>query len=335
MNGESLDDEWVGEKDMPERWVEAHEFRRTSDLWEYGPIDIPTIVHVSATPLKATPIPPESSDPLLQRSASPKTFAAPPNSQPFPLSPPRLPSYTAPSDDRSSATDDKEESSDDDLPESALSALLAMTKPSQSHGSQSTSAQRPGQSGDTRPPKPRASPAKKPPSVVIKKEKREVASPGPEREPSSSSRKKKQTTISPAVSTSLVPSAEPPSSNTTTGTKPSAKAQGKRKADPAPAPGPPAKRNKARHMHIHPRKHDDFWYLDGNIIIQINDTRFRLHRSRLTLQSEFFEELFDRKDGPGEIDIRPEMVDGHPLYVVLDVDAEDFANMLRAMDNAM
>lgn len=88
-------------------------------------------------------------------------------------------------------------------------------------------------------------------------------------------------------------------------------------------------------MHVHPRKHDEFWYLDGNIIVQIEGTRFKLHRSRLTLQSEFFEELFDRKDGPGEIDIRPELIDGHPLYVVSGVSADDFANMLHAMDNAI
>lgn len=334
MNGETLDNVWMREDDMPERWVEAHKLRRTRDICQYGPINIPPIAHDCTSPLSMMPAPPpQSTAPPLQH---PKTIAVPPNRQPFPLWPPPLSSYTAPLDDRLSVFTDSQESSDEELSAAVDEMLANQVVSSRSHGSQSTSTQRPGRSRDTRKASPLCvAPATKLPSVLRMKKKGAAASLGPERKCSSSSRKKTPTTISPGMSTGLVPRAAPPFSNTSPGTKPSVKAQGKRKADPAPAASPPAKRNKARPMHVHPRKHDEFWYLDGNIIVQIQDTRFRLHRSRLTLQSEFFEELFDRKDGPGNIDIRPEMVDGHPLYVVSDVNAEDFANILRAMDDAM
>ncbi|KAF8226962.1 hypothetical protein L208DRAFT_337193 [Tricholoma matsutake] len=44
-------------------------------------------------------------------------------------------------------------------------------------------------------------------------------------------------------------------------------------------------------------KHPRFWALDGNILIQIGSTRFKLHRSRLTSQSPWFEKLFEWRQG--------------------------------------
>jgi hypothetical protein len=94
---------------------------------------------------------------------------------------------------------------------------------------------------------------------------------------------------------------------------------------------PVAKRTKSNHSH--PCKHDEFYRLDGNTIIEIdNSTCFKLHRSRLALQSKYFAELFERKDS---IIDGLEMVNSHPLYTVSGVSVKDFAALLNAMDHAM
>jgi hypothetical protein len=84
---------------------------------------------------------------------------------------------------------------------------------------------------------------------------------------------------------------------------------------------------------IQPRKHDKFWHLDGNIIINIENTHFKLHRSRLAEQSQYFADLFERKDGLTGMDV--EEMDGRPVYTVTDVSVKDFEVLLTAMDNAM
>ncbi|KAF8153419.1 hypothetical protein B0H34DRAFT_723495 [Crassisporium funariophilum] len=44
-------------------------------------------------------------------------------------------------------------------------------------------------------------------------------------------------------------------------------------------------------------KHADHWLLDGNVLLQIGNTRFRLHRSRLAIQSVWFRHLFESSAG--------------------------------------
>ncbi|KAF7979773.1 hypothetical protein HWV62_40800 [Athelia sp. TMB] len=328
MDRGTLESEWVREKDMPKRWVQAHEFRRTSDVWEYGPVEIPFAAHDPDSPPSLTTI---SYHPPAPKSPIHSMDTVPPASQPFPMSPPNLRTYSLPPDPQFSDLELNDDSSDEDLPAS-LSAAVAKMKSSQNQPSNSTGgAQELRRSDDRRPAKPLSLPARKRPSNVVKEE--IPSPPRPTIEPSRSSQKQtqKKRANSPSVSTNdaLCATPAPPHRALAAPLNPSSKSKGKRKADLVPSP--PAKRTKSRHPH--PVKHDDFWYLDGNIIIQVDNTRFRLHRSRLALQSEYFAELFDRKDG--DIDPGPEIVDGHPLYVVSGVSADDFATMLRALDNAI
>src|ERR1700683_1324655 len=94
METEPIAEEWIDEKRMPERYVEAHKKRQISDIWEYGPIDIPpatynldSIRDVKLSMPAVSLAPPSAASP----PASPSTGspAAPRASQAFPLSPPQ------------------------------------------------------------------------------------------------------------------------------------------------------------------------------------------------------------------------------------------------------
>ncbi|OBZ65021.1 hypothetical protein A0H81_14972 [Grifola frondosa] len=100
----------------------------------------------------------------------------------------------------------------------------------------------------------------------------------------------------------------------------------------------------------------EFWHLDGSVIIQVQSTLFRLHRSRLAQQSTYFSSLFngdirediidideDDKEGnanhngsiqAGEFDQR-EMVDRCPVYKVSSVSVLDFQRLLTALDSGV
>ncbi|TFK65523.1 hypothetical protein BDN72DRAFT_845402 [Pluteus cervinus] len=103
---------------------------------------------------------------------------------------------------------------------------------------------------------------------------------------------------------------------------------------------PPNKRMK----HPHPSlpdfiKHPTFWADDGSVLVQIEDVRMRLHRSRLKTNSTWFAELFDGKISGGiyDPDIMEQDDDGLPLYRLdmMDVKLNDFEVLLTAMDNAL
>ncbi|KAJ3514416.1 hypothetical protein NLJ89_g2389 [Agrocybe chaxingu] len=99
-------------------------------------------------------------------------------------------------------------------------------------------------------------------------------------------------------------------------------------------------------------KHEDHWALDGNLLLQIDDVRFKVHRSRLASESEWFQVLIDCAEGrlPEEdyehlnqinaVVATREDVNGVDLFF-LDVlapprpDARAFAALLTAMVRAM
>ncbi|KAF7335755.1 hypothetical protein MVEN_02231200 [Mycena venus] len=92
-------------------------------------------------------------------------------------------------------------------------------------------------------------------------------------------------------------------------------------------------------------KHSRFWALDGNVILQFGSVAFKLHRSRLSTQSVWFEKLFERRAGreepleDDEKDIEEVVVedlDGLDSYH-LDVvgPMEDFEALLNAMEDAI
>jgi hypothetical protein len=95
---------------------------------------------------------------------------------------------------------------------------------------------------------------------------------------------------------------------------------------------PPSKRSRtsgAKHQ-----KHLTHWHLDGNVLVQINKTRFKLQRSRLAQHSEWFSHTFDQIDNGQEL----QEWDAEISVLYLDrtkVAVKDFVALLDAMDNAM
>ena len=98
-------------------------------------------------------------------------------------------------------------------------------------------------------------------------------------------------------------------------------------------------------------KHPDHWALDGNVLLQIGNTRFSVHRSRLATHSLWFEALFAARsqlpfdpdyDGLQSALESVEVVNSHDLFYldytgsgVRAPNAEEFTALLTAMDNAM
>ncbi|KAJ7641805.1 hypothetical protein FB45DRAFT_901053 [Roridomyces roridus] len=101
---------------------------------------------------------------------------------------------------------------------------------------------------------------------------------------------------------------------------------------------PPSKRAKTESQARFPaaQKHSDHWLLDGNIIIQVHGTKFRLHRSFLVKHSAWFAELIEG----GMINV-PDIYrceeDGMPMYILTlpNLTAKDFERLLDGFDNAI
>jgi len=122
--------------------------------------------------------------------------------------------------------------------------------------------------------------------------------------------------------------------------------QGKRKhADERQVsdPGPIAKVRKTY------TKHPVHWALDGNLLLQLGSTRFRVYRGRLTSESTWFQSLIERSAGilddgfedQDEIDMvvqGKDIVDGMDVF---DIEFSDgptdkaFATLLTAMSTGM
>ena len=78
------------------------------------------------------------------------------------------------------------------------------------------------------------------------------------------------------------------------------------------------------------RKHPEFWDLDGTVILQVDDTLFRVMRSTLGKASPWFRRLFDE-----EFD-HLEIIAGCLVYVIEeDLSHLDFANLLRGLENGL
>lgn len=108
-------------------------------------------------------------------------------------------------------------------------------------------------------------------------------------------------------------------------------------------------------------RHQTFWHLDGSVVILIERTLFKLHRSRLAQQSEYFAELFhsatrdgkrkiltvysdDEADGTkvdenteknGDGLIEGETVDSCPVYRITKVSVNDFEAVLKALEGGV
>ncbi|KAJ6576994.1 hypothetical protein DFH09DRAFT_914193 [Mycena vulgaris] len=92
-------------------------------------------------------------------------------------------------------------------------------------------------------------------------------------------------------------------------------------------------------------KHSRFWALDGNVILQFGAVGFKVHRSRLSTQSVWFEKLFELRAGreeplePHEQDIKDVVVedlDGCDVYHMDPIGSmSDFEALLTAMEDAI
>ncbi|KAF7337225.1 hypothetical protein MSAN_02274900 [Mycena sanguinolenta] len=64
---------------------------------------------------------------------------------------------------------------------------------------------------------------------------------------------------------------------------------------------PPVKRSKKSDVTAAAHKHEVHWALDGNIIIQIRDVKYKLQKSHLVKHSSWFSDLFGRKSRMGSM----------------------------------
>ena len=73
-------------------------------------------------------------------------------------------------------------------------------------------------------------------------------------------------------------------------------------------------------------KHINYWYDDGNVVVQVDDTQFKLYRGQLSRHSTYFAELFQEP-------LTEYCVDGHPCYVIRGTNVEDFVALLNAIND--
>ena len=85
---------------------------------------------------------------------------------------------------------------------------------------------------------------------------------------------------------------------------------------------------------IQTRKHPLFWYPDGNVIVQIENTQFKLHRSWLVKRSKFFATVMGSTNYVGD-QARIEQVGEDTICYISSTTANDFATLLTAIDEVM
>src|SRR5260221_6028517 len=89
---------------------------------------------------------------------------------------------------------------------------------------------------------------------------------------------------------------------------------------------PPQKRQQSNSTRD-PRTRSEYWFQDGNVVFQAEDTLFRIHRSILSRQSQFFEDMFSMPQVPSQED---ELIDGCPVVQLSDT-AEDMGNIISLL----
>ncbi|KAL1948037.1 hypothetical protein VTO73DRAFT_12112 [Trametes versicolor] len=122
--------------------------------------------------------------------------------------------------------------------------------------------------------------------------------------------------------------AQPPSASQPIPVTPSYKTPTVVKTEPASAAKP-----KGKQKTVARKRSENFWHLDGSVVVQVQNTLFRLHRSRLTQQSEYFAALQNgdgSRDSPALVDW--DLVDSCPVYIVKGVSVLDFERLLTALD---
>ena len=94
-----------------------------------------------------------------------------------------------------------------------------------------------------------------------------------------------------------------------------------------------------RHKSDATRSHPDFWYPDGSVIIEVENTKFRLHQTILQKKSAYFAAAFARDGGRAylEVEVDAQSPNGYrlPVYSVVETTADDFAMLLTAIEDPM
>ncbi|KAI1786269.1 hypothetical protein LXA43DRAFT_1034496 [Ganoderma leucocontextum] len=93
----------------------------------------------------------------------------------------------------------------------------------------------------------------------------------------------------------------------------------------------PSKRTRADGPAVDTRD-DEFWYIDGTVVIRVNKTLFRVHASRLGQYCVYFQKLFE----PGANAGQNETIDDCPVYhVPSGLSPKGFKDVLKALDTPL
>ena len=88
------------------------------------------------------------------------------------------------------------------------------------------------------------------------------------------------------------------------------------------------------------RESKKFWLDDGLVVLQVEHTRYRLHKGQLMRQSSFFRKLFENNPTSGnEISndsaAKPAVTDGHVYMINEGVSSAEFEAMLECIDQGL
>lgn len=123
---------------------------------------------------------------------------------------------------------------------------------------------------------------------------------------------------------------------------PTSQARPKRKHTPSLPPSsvgtPPPKRSRTHSVTAPPaHKHVIHWALDGSVVIQIQDTKFKLHQSRLAKHSTWLSDVFEGNKVEDGEHVEPIEDGTTPMYILSlpNLTAKDFGRLLDGFDSAM
>jgi hypothetical protein len=75
------------------------------------------------------------------------------------------------------------------------------------------------------------------------------------------------------------------------------------------------------------RTRSQYWFEDGNIVLQAENTLFRVHRSILSRHSQIFKDTFAMPQAPSQ---ENESIEGCPVVPLSDT-AEDLGNIISLL----
>ncbi|KAI9440079.1 hypothetical protein H4582DRAFT_1812363, partial [Lactarius indigo] len=87
----------------------------------------------------------------------------------------------------------------------------------------------------------------------------------------------------------------------------------------------------------------DFWHPDGSVVVEAENTKFKLHQSMLKKNSAYFASLFQKKGMPSqggraylEVEADERSPNAHiPVYRISETTADDFAALLTVIEEPM